>query len=353
MVSSAQIDSAPLLERGAFNVFFFIYKLCSIGYTVPYEERAEPIIVAKEAVMSYSATERNNQLPIPTRVGQYRVLEPLGQGATSVVYRAQDLSGRQVALKTLNSMAASHPHMRSCFKIEYRTLAQLRHSGILRVFGAGEANGLLFMAMELIQGETLEQFLQRAHAISEIAAIDIAHQMAEALDYLHNRGHVHRDVKSSNILLEPGGRAVLFDFGTVYNSQQPTENAQGVYGTPAFLAPEQILEDKPIDGSADLYSLGVALYLMVAGRKPFYGSREEVLDAHLHQQPPPPSEFRWVSPELERVILKALAKRPAERYESGAAFAQALEEVEVEAEEPKPPLATRLNAWLHETVLPD
>ena len=142
-------------------------------------------------------------------------------------------------------------------------------------------------------------------------------QVAEALDYLHSQGYVHRDVKSSNILLGQGGRAVLFDFGTVYNIHNPTNNAQGIYGTPAFLAPEQIRAEETPDGRSDLYSLGIVLYLMVAGRKPFYGSREEVLNAHLRQQPPPPSEFRWVSPELEGVILKALAKKPAERFESG------------------------------------
>ena len=315
--------------------------------------RVQPIIATKEADMSFGASAGNNQLPPSAQVGRYRILEPLGRGATAVVYRAQDLSGRPVALKALSHVAASQPHMRSCFQIEYRTLAQLRHPGILRASDAGEANGIMFIAMELIQGETLEEFLQRANALGEIAAIDIARQVAEALDYLHSQGYVHRDVKSSNILLGQGGRAVLFDFGTVYNIHNPTNNAQGIYGTPAFLAPEQIRAEEAPDGRSDLYSLGIVLYLMVAGRKPFYGSREEVLNAHLRQQPPPPSEFRWVSPELEGVILKALAKKPAERFESGAAFAQALREVEVEAEKPKPPLTTRLRAWLQETVRPD
>lgn len=303
--------------------------------------------------MSYGVSAGANLLPTSAQVGRYRILEPLGQGATGVVYRAQDLTGRQVALKVLNYVAASLPHMRSCFEMEYRTLARLRHPGILRVYDAGEANGRLFIAMELIQGETLEEFLRRANAIGEVAAIDIARQVAEALDHLHASGYVHRDVKSSNILLGPGGRSVLFDFGTVYNIHDPTNNAQGIYGTPAFLAPEQIRAETPPDGRSDLYSLGIVLYLMVAGRRPFYGAREEVLEAHLDQKPPPPSEFRWVSPELEQVILKAIAKRPEERFEDGAAFALALREVEVETETPKPRLATRLRAWLEETVRPD
>lgn len=303
--------------------------------------------------MSYGVHAEANLLPMTSQVGRYRVLDPLGQGATAVVYLAQDLTGQRVALKVLNPMAASQPHMRSCFQLEYRTLARLRHPGILRVLDSGEANGRLFIAMELIEGGTLEQFLQRANAIGEVAAIDIARQVAEALDYLHGTGHVHRDVKTSNVLLGPAGRAVLFDFGTVYNIHDPADNAQGIYGTPAFLAPEQIEGEEPLDGRADLYSLGIVLYLMVAGRRPFYGSREEVLEAHLKQEPPPPSEFGWVSPELEKVILKALAKPREERFESGEAFALALRGVEVETETPKPRLATRLRSWLQDTVRPE
>ena len=303
--------------------------------------------------MSYGVHAEANLLPMTSQVGRYRVLDPLGQGATAVVYLAQDMTGRRVALKVLNPMAASQPHMRLCFQLEYRTMAQLRHPGILRVHDSGEANGRLFIAMELIEGGTLEQFLQRANAIGEVAAIDIARQVAEALDYLHGTGHVHRDVKTSNVLLGPAGRAVLFDFGTVYNIHDPADNAQGIYGTPAFLAPEQIEGEEPLDGRADLYSLGIVLYLMIAGRRPFYGSREEVLEAHLKQEPPPPSEFGWVSPELEKVILKALAKPREERFQSGEAFAFALRGVEVETETPKPRLATRLRSWLQDTVRPE
>ena len=300
--------------------------------------------------MAYGASAGSNLLPISSQLGRYRILEPLGQGATAVVYRAQDLTGRQVAFKVLNPAAASQPHMRSCFQIEYRTLARLRHPGILQVYEAGEANGRLFIAMELVEGGTLEEFLLRAKSIGEVAAIDIARQIAEALDYLHESSKVHRDVKTSNVLLGPSGRAVLFDFGTVYDIDNPTDNAPGIYGTPAFLAPEQIRAKEEPDKRSDLYSLGIVLYLMVSGRRPFYGSREEVLEAHISQTPPPPSAWGWVSPELEQIILKALAKKPEDRFESGAEFAVALRGVEVETEQPKPRLATRLRAWLEDTV---
>lgn len=301
--------------------------------------------------MSYGASAGPNLLPISSQLGRYRIVEPLGQGATAVVYRAQDLSGRQVAFKVLNPAAASQPHMRSCFQLEYQTLARIRHPGIVRVYESGEANGRLFIAMELVEGGTLEEFLARAKSIGEVAAIDIARQTAEALDFLHESGKIHRDVKTSNILLGPSGRAVLFDFGTVYDTVNPIDNnAPGIYGTPAFLAPEQIRAEEEPDKRSDLYSLGIVLYLMVSGRRPFYGSREEVLEAHLSEKPPPPSAWGWVSPELEQIILRALAKDPEERFGSGGEFALALRGVEVETEQPKPRLATRLRAWLEDTV---
>lgn len=301
--------------------------------------------------MTYGASAGPNLLPISSQLGRYRIVEPLGQGATAVVYRAQDLTGRQVAFKVLNPAAASQPHMRSCFQLEYQTLARIRHPGILQVYESGEANGRLFIAMELVEGGTLEEFLARAKSIGEVAAIDIARQVAEALDFLHESGKIHRDVKTSNVLLGPSGRAVLFDFGTVYDTVNPTDNnAPGIYGTPAFLAPEQIRAEEEPDKRSDLYSLGIVLYLMVSGRRPFYGSREEVLEAHLSEKPPPPSAWGWVSPELEQIILRALAKDPEERFGSGGEFALALRGVEVETEQPKPRLATRLRAWLEDTV---
>ena len=286
------------------------------------------------------------------RLGEYRLEAVLGQGAVAVVYRARRQGGRPVALKVLSRAAAAHAHIRRSFQREYRVLSRLSHRGIIRVYDAGEVNGLLYMALELLDGETLEELLARSKTIGEVAAIDIARQTANALDYLHDRGYVHRDVKPGNIMIARDGRAILFDFGTVYDMNNPAPDEQGVFGTPSFLAPEQALAERdpehapPLDGRADLYSLGVVLYRMVTGRKPFYGSRSEVLDAHLHQPPPKPSDFRWVSPALEAVILKALAKDPDDRYQSGAEFARALAQVELTPEPPKPEITQRIFGWL-------
>ena len=142
------------------------------------------------------------------------------------------------------------------FEQEYRALSRLRHRNIVRAYETGEVDGYLYTALERIDGETLDEFLLRAKKIGEAPAIGIVRQVASALDYLHAEGYVHRDVKPANILMARDGRAVLFDFGTVLNlNDPPPEDTIGVYGTPAFLAPEQI-NNTAVDGRADLYALG-------------------------------------------------------------------------------------------------
>jgi serine/threonine protein kinase len=276
------------------------------------------------------------------RFGPYEIESVLGQGAVAVVYAAKDGTGKPLVLKVLTRPAAAQAPIRLGFQREYRTLSKLRHRNIVQVFGTGEVDGYFYIAMERIIGETLDGFLLRSKKLGESAAIGIARQVAGALDYLHSRGYVHRDIKPGNLLLAQDGRIVLFDFGTVLDLEDPDpEQTVGVYGTPAFLAPEQIRDATAIDGRADLYALGILLYLMVTGRKPFYGGRNEVLEAHLKTAPPPPSDFAHVSPDLERVILKSLAKDPADRFQTGAEFIAALDGTEL-TPKPEQPIAGRL-----------
>jgi serine/threonine protein kinase len=280
------------------------------------------------------------------RFGPYQIERALGAGAVAVVYSATQ-DGRQVALKVLNPYAAGQPKIRQLFRNEYQLASRLRHPGVVQVFDAGEIDGHPYIAMSLVHGTTLEEYLAANPTLGETASIDIARQVALTLDYVHGQGIVHRDLKPGNILISRDGRALLFDFGTALNlNAPPPPGIEGIYGTPAFLAPEQIRDSAAIDGRADLYSLGVVLYRMVAGRKPFYGSRSEVLEAHLHQPPPPPSEFAYVSPELEATILKALAKEPADRYQTGQEFAEALEAVKLEPPPERVPIGQRILGWL-------
>lgn len=290
----------------------------------------------------------------PLRVlGQYSIQNPIGQGAAATIYRAQGSRGEPVALKVLSPAAVANPEMRNAFLNEYRVLSRLRHPGILRAFDGGEASGYFYIALELVDGDSLEKVLERAKVLGEVMTVKIAIQLANALAYLHTAGFVHRDVKPSNILMGPMGRAILFDFGMVYRIGDTPDPQRAIYGTPSFLAPEQILARADLDGRADLYSLGVVLYRMVSGRKPFYGSREEVLDAHIKKDPEPPSQFRWASPALEAVILRLLAKDPDERFPSAKALSNHLGELHLEEEKPRSDLPQRLFTWLRRTDRPE
>jgi len=227
-----------------------------------------------------------NQMTPPTllnKLGAYQIEAVLGQGAVAVVYRARSPQGRLVALKVLTDAAASQRHVRELFQNEYRIARRLNHPGVIRALDAGEIDGHPFMTMEVVAGKTLQEFVRRDKGLGEAPAMDVIRQIATALDYVHQQDVVHRDLKPTNIFITQDGRALLFDFGTALDLRNPpTVPDPGIYGTPGFLAPEQIQHGDQVDRRADLYSLGVVFYRLVAARRPFYGTRDDVLDAHLH-----------------------------------------------------------------------
>ncbi len=286
-----------------------------------------------------------------TKLGAYAIDAVLGQGAVAVVYRARSPHGQTVALKVLTDAAASQRRIRDLFQSEYRITSRLRHPGIVQVFDAGEIDGHPFMSMQVVGGKTLQDFVRNDKALGEAPAIDIVRQLANTLDYVHGQQIVHRDLKPTNIFITQDGRALLFDFGTALDLRNKVDLPDaGIYGTPGFLAPEQIQHGDDVDGRADLYSLGIIFYRLVAGRRPFYGSREDVLDAHLHEKPPPPSQFAYVSPGLETIILKLLEKDPEARYATGAELSKALDAVELQP--PPAGAPQRLMRWLQDTLSP-
>jgi serine/threonine-protein kinase len=244
----------------------------------------------------------------------------------AIIYRALDSDDKVVALKVLFPPAGiTEDSIKARFEREAQIAASLRHSNIVPVLDTGQDRGHVYLVMPLIDGDTLEERLKRKGSLDELTSLDIAWQIANALDYAHQQGIVHRDIKPSNVLLTKDNQALLTDFGVVQALDAPSLTQSGhIIGTPAYMAPEQAIEEKVVDRRADLYSLGVILYRMVTGRLPFRGSTAEMLHAHVYEQPPTPSSITRVSPGMEAIILRAMAKNPVDRYQDGAAMAQAL-----------------------------
>jgi YVTN family beta-propeller protein len=267
---------------------------------------------------------------IGAELGGYRLEALIGRGGMSAVYRAEDLRlGRRVALKFLAPELAQDARFRERFLAESRLAASIDHAGIVPIFEAGEVDGLLYIAMRYVEGTDLRALLARDGPLPAERAVDLVAQLAGALDAAHARGLVHRDVKPSNALIavESGVEHVyLADFGLTKHTTSrggPTATGQMV-GTVDYVAPEQI-RGEAVDGRADLYSLGCVLFECLTGEVPFpRGSEVATIYAHLEDEPPCPSARRAdVTPAMDAVVTRAMAKDPAHRWQSGAALAAA------------------------------
>lgn len=266
------------------------------------------------------------------QLGPYRIIAPLGEGGMAAVYKAfQPSVDRIVALKILPRHYAAEPGFAQRFAQEARVIASLEHPHILPVYDYGEADGYTYLVMRYVEGGTLADRL-KGRPLPLPEARRILSQLAAALDYAHARSVVHRDVKPSNVLMDEQGNCLLSDFGIAKMLEGTSHiTATGDFlGTPAYASPEQAL-GQPLDGRSDVYSLGVILYEMLTGRPPFLAETPmAVLVKHIHDPLPLPRTLNPAMPEsVERVILKALAKRPEDRYQTAGELAQALAAVEV------------------------
>jgi serine/threonine protein kinase len=284
-------------------------------------------------------------MDIPKKIGRYEILDELGHGAMGTVYRAKDPAmDRVVALKTINSViidGEQQSEFRERFYREARAAGALAHPGIVPVFDVGEHEGTPFLVMEFINGRTLADAVANGERLSLDGICEIGQRVAEALGYAHQRGVVHRDIKPANILLtsrEAHGieRPKITDFGVAKLAEGHTTQTGQMVGTPAFMPPEQFT-GTPIDGRADIFSLGVVLYWMVTGEKPFPGeSLTAVAYKVVHTDPVPPRKLNPSLPlKIENIILKCLAKSPAERYQTGEALALDLGELRNKVDGPK------------------
>jgi serine/threonine protein kinase len=255
-------------------------------------------------------------------VSHYAILQTLGRGGMGVVYKAHDTqSGRPVALKFQSGFLSASEREQSRFQHEAEAGAALEHPNICKVYGMDRAEGMTFIVMGYLEGKDLGRHIASGPLDIE-QALAIAEQTAQGLQQAHEKGIVHRDIKSANIMLTPEGQAVILDFGLALRSGDPdVDTIDSNEGTAAYMSPEQILDEK-VDLRTDVWALGVVLYEMLTGQLPFPGRyREEVVYSIVHEVPKPVSALRpEVSLELERIVIKAMEKDPGKRYQNAASL---------------------------------
>jgi len=271
----------------------------------------------------------------------YRIEGVIGEGGMGTVYRAEDINlARPVAVKVMHERYAVQNEFQQRFQQEAQAAARLEHPSIVRVYHFGREQNYLYIVMELVPGLSLGTYMNQLAARDQIIRLDetvlLIAQVADALGYAHHKGVIHRDVKPDNVLVkqsdqserpdEPPLRAVMTDFGLAKLMEGGIETQPGEFmGTLAYISPEQILE-QPLDGRSDIYSLGIVLFQLATGHLPFQvRTPSEAILKHIQQTPPIPHEMKPGLPfALEQVILKALAKKPEDRYQTGEAFATSL-----------------------------
>jgi eukaryotic-like serine/threonine-protein kinase len=250
--------------------------------------------------------------------GRYRIVRKLGTGGMANVYLAEDeVLGRRVAIKILNDRHAGDDQFVERFRREAKNAASLSHPNIVSIYDRGEAEGTYYIAMEYLDGRSLKELIVARGPAPVHVAVDYARQILGAIRFAHRHGIVHRDIKPHNVLVDGEGRLKVTDFGIARAGASQMTEAGSIIGTAQYLSPEQA-KGAPVDQTSDLYSVGVVLYELLTGLVPFSGDTPvEIAMKHLSSAPEPPSVKRAEIPrDLDLVVLRALAKDPADRYQS-------------------------------------
>ena len=258
-----------------------------------------------------------------TKAGRYEIVGELGRGAMGIVYKAVDpVIGRTVAVKTIRlseeGTGLKHDELLARFQTEARAAGLLTHPNIVVVFDAGEEDGLYYITMELVEGKSLQALLDGGHSFPLPRTLRILDQTCNALQFAHERNVVHRDIKPANLMLTADDTVKITDFGTAKILQfGATQQTSHVMGTPSYMSPEQV-KGRAVDGRSDIFSLGVMLYEMVTGEKPFPGQNiTTVIYKIVNEEPVPPRQIDpSIHPGISAVVMKALAKEPEQRYQS-------------------------------------
>ncbi|HJX29265.1 MAG TPA: serine/threonine-protein kinase, partial [Thermoanaerobaculia bacterium] len=279
-------------------------------------------------------------------LAHYRVLGRLGEGGMGEVFLAEDSRlGRRVALKVLPPDLAEEPRHLERFRREARSVAALNHPNIVTLYSVEEVEGLHFLVMEVVEGETLADLIAEGPMPLE-HLLPIACPLAEALEAAHACGVIHRDLKPRNVMVSREGRVKILDFGIARSAHAPSEEGDGtaetdltktghLIGTAAYMSPEQI-KGEPVDQRSDLFSLGIVLYEMATGKRPFRGkSRLSTMAAVLHATPPPPSSIATELPDrFDWIVGRCLAKEPSLRYQDAAELRLDLQDLSERRQEP-------------------
>jgi serine/threonine-protein kinase len=259
--------------------------------------------------------------------GRYRLIAPLGEGGMATIWRAVDEQlDREVAVKLLREQYGNDPGFAARFKQEARAAGSLQHPNIVSVYDYGtDADGTQFIVMQLVEGEDLAAVLRERTRLSTDDAVRVAIGVASALEAAHRRGLVHRDVKPGNILITDDGDVKVTDFGIARAVAEASMTVTGTtLGSVHYFSPEQARGDE-VTGSSDVYSLGIVLYEMLTGRRPFEGdSAAGVALKRLNEDPPPPESFVPVPSGLSAIVMRALQREPADRYPDAGSLAEAL-----------------------------
>lgn len=265
-----------------------------------------------------------------TTVGQYRIMEQLGQGGMATVYKAYHASlDRYVAIKVLHQAFLEDPTFQARFQREARLVARLEHPNIVPIYDYAEHEGQPYLVMKFIEGDTLKAYITQGK-LSPGDVLKVMEAIGAGLSYAHKQGILHRDIKPSNVIMAADGGIYLADFGLarIAQSGESTLSSDSVLGTPQYISPEQAMSKKDLDEGTDIYSFGVMLYEMTVGKVPFSADTPfSVIHDHIYAPLPLPSSVNpRVSPALERVLLKALAKDRADRYVDVTALVTAFKE---------------------------
>lgn len=285
-------------------------------------------------------------------IGKYHILELVGEGAMGVVYRATDsILDRTVAIKVMNESIARQEDLRKRFLHEAQAAASLQHPNVVSIYDLGEVEGHMFIAMEFVDGVDLEKLLELGQPLSLQARLDIIIDVLTGLTFAHRRGIVHRDIKPANIRVTEDGRAKIMDFGVAHLASSSMTSTGSFLGTPSYMAPEQITEGKTTP-QTDIFAVGGVLYQLLTMMKPFDApTLQNLFFRIITEKPKPVSEVMPGLPaSLDRIVEKAMAKEPSDRYASALEMANELSAVRSKLSGPSYPASVSLSASVSSAI---